>query len=144
MATNNPTQPQRKGLSIDDLIRSNEHVLKGRSLILKFRKGGRIKEEHVYLSEDHDWESQFAISTIFQLACQGVKELGPHIIGCGVMGVAPWQNPVDVLKRFHEYDDKKNETMPADLKAARLDLSTPMRIADYVELPDGTIKIDVE
>jgi hypothetical protein len=133
----------------DKMMRDNEALLKVRSLILTFKKGGRIKEEHVYYSEDRDYETQFAISLILRIGCQtkdtktGIVEFGTNMIGRRIVGVAPWQDYQTLFKRLHEYDGKK-EQMPPDLKAEQMDLQTPMSISDYVELPDGTIKIFVE
>jgi hypothetical protein len=85
------------------LIRDNAVLLKGRSLILTFKKGGRIKDEHVYHGEDHDCETQLAISLILRLGCQtketdtGVAEFGPNMIGRGVAGIAPWHGTIKIV-----------------------------------------------
>ena len=46
----------------EEMKRQNEVILNGRRMIVRFKKGGRIREERIYDSADTDWETQWAIA----------------------------------------------------------------------------------
>lgn len=123
-------------------MEENNAVLGGRQLLLTFKKGGRIKEEHVYNSVDEDYESQFAIWTVLGMVADD-GNVGPSVIGKGFIGVAPWDDLHSMQIRRGVHGPHTAEESHRR-KAESFDFSTPLRVADCLEQPDGTVLMYIE
>jgi len=125
-----------------DLIKM---YLTGKTLVLKYKHGGRIDEERIYNSTDDDPETIKVIGIFLAMYAHDEKtnkpDLSHNIIGNGVMGLLPWDDPGESLHRMQqaqkEGGTKESETMSYDW-------SGPIRVSDVREGADGTVFVDME
>ncbi len=96
----------------------------GRRVVVVFRKGGRIKEEHRYDSDSDSLQEVMGVMLAIGLAIIETP-IGPGLIGKGFVGLLPWE---------HHLLEKTLVT-PEE----RFTFSCPVRIADVVENPQTGI-----
>ena len=114
---------------------SNEQLPR---LILTFRKGGRIKEQHIYDSGNPDTETQTVINSFRWL----VDELPTTItIGKGFNGLLPWEIHAPNNPIANAISLPPNSPELAKIK---LDTQTPIRVADVITDSEGTVRVYLE
>jgi len=123
---------------VELLMASNNEALSGRQMIATFKQGDYITEEHVYDSADTDLETQLAIQSIVRFMgskrdLSGERDISPGMVGRSFFGVAPW-DLVSTLAGQVALPDQ----------ATSLALSRSVRVADFMERPDGTILLAIE
>jgi len=139
-------------LEVERMMSQNAQWLGGRQMIVRFKKGGRIRDEHVYDSAVADKESQLAITAVLWMTARTEGdgrnpriEVGPHMIGNGMIGLLPWENLQDHFQKhgFNSETNKFDNPAP-DFEKDRFDMATPMRVADVIEQPNGTVLVSIE
>jgi len=135
----------------EEMKRQNEVILNGRRMIVRFTKGGRIREERIYDSADTDWETQWAIAnTLYPTmvdVLNGVPTItiGRQHIGKGWVGPLPWELDLEIKFRptFDKATRKFIEPDDPAYKEYKLNRSAPVRITDLDD-QRGTIMVTME
>lgn len=120
---------------LEEIRKEVDSMLGGKQMILKFKKFGRIKEEHIYDSSDNDIETLQAIQTVILFTAtkkleNGNRkiEIGPHMIGRGWRFKAPWELHNDAMSYTKE---------------EHFDAMSPIRVSDVIEQPK-TVIVELE
>jgi len=140
--------PLNEKLEAARLFQENHKMLGDRQLIVTFKKGGRIAEEHVYDSSHRDYSTQRTIQMVLFLLASTKEngkwrlDLSPKIIGNAMTGLSPW----DDFEEIHNRHSGRSHSPapPHVLKKEKLEFATPMRVADIVAQPNGTVLMYIE
>jgi hypothetical protein len=96
------------------------HQRTGCVIILKFRKGGRITEEHVYHSDAVTVKEVETVEMMLFLIAPSPGPITPDLVGRGFVGIVPWEL-VDFQDPLKRTDDR--------FKAKA---SIPVRVAEVI------------